>query len=90
MNTNANVKRTTFYQERQQRALKPQICINETYIPTVSTAYSQVRFNFVSNGIYGSTKSTTVNSIVVSHFYLEASSRCEYYKINSQKPCEQL
>ena len=71
----------------------PQMCIDETYMPTVSTAYSQVKFNFVSNGINGPTKSTTVNSIVISHFYLEAASRCEYYKSNSQShvnSCENL
>lgn len=74
-----------------EAAVGPQTCIDEAYLPTVSTGYSQLKFNFVSDEMDQSTKSE-INSIIASHHYLEAASGCEFFKSNSQhsKNCETL
>ena len=58
-------------------ALGPQLCLNQSFMPTITTLFKNVKFAYLPGG------AMTLQSIVLSHFYLQAASKCEFYEGDS-------
>ena len=65
-----------------------QTCVDSNHIPSnFPSVYSKVKFNFVtsSKNDKASSSSIEVDSIIISHYYLEAASSCEFAQSDSER-----
>lgn len=58
-------------------SIAAQKCISTDHIPSISSDYSTVKFNFLE-GQGEDEPSMNIDSIIFSHYYLDAASRCEF------------
>jgi meckelin len=61
-----------------------QTCVSKNHLPSISSSYSKVKFNFVTSKNEAAT-SSEIDSIMLSHYYLEAASSCEFSQGNSER-----
>ena len=81
-----------------EASVGPQSCIRSNFMPSVSSDYTKVEFHFIETqdksgagvgvgaGARGEMSDTIIiDSIILSHYYLEAASGCEFQRGNSEK-----
>lgn len=68
-------------------SIGPQMCIAQSLMPSITTSPSRIKFYYLPDG------PLTFESITLSHYYLQAASRCEYYddgSLMSIRACQTL
>ena len=68
-----------------EASIGPQECIPASHMPSVSTDYSTVNFNFVQSPEGKGRSRAVIESIIFSHLYLAAASRCEFSEGQSSR-----